>query len=116
MNVYLELSGLVDGGIEQGEQALGQSAKAARLGRRRKVAHLMGDVGTGFANIAAHLSHDANVLVGIQQRVFLVAGPSPTPGVGLVGFERGIGQDDDQTLRVTVRRGDGLMLLSNKLW
>lgn len=58
----------------------------------------MGDVRARVADVAVHFAHDANVLIAIQQRVFVFtmnAGTAAATMRGLVCFEAGIGQDDD---------------------
>lgn len=77
----------------------------------------MSDVGPGIADVPIHLSHDANVLVAVQQRVLLVSdGAHSAGGVrGLVRLEARIGQDHDEALGVLVIWRDGNMLLCNQL-
>lgn len=75
----------------------------------------MRDIRTGITDIAVHLSHDANVLVAVEQRVLVIL-DAITPGMhGLVGLEAGIGQDDDEASAVVVTTGDGNMLFSDQL-
>lgn len=79
--------------------------------------YLMGDVRTSITNVAIHLSHHANVFVTVQQRVFGgVLGAIATVGMRrLVSLEAGVGEYDDQTLRVLVVAWDGHMLLGHQL-
>lgn len=77
--------------------------------------HLVGDVRAGVADVAVHLAHDADVLVAVQQRVLLILAVAATVG-GLVGFEAGVGEDDDEALGVLVAAGDGAALLRHQLW
>lgn len=86
----------------------------------------MGDVRPGLAYVAVHFAHDADVLVGVEQRVLLLAAvrsPSGSSAAaaaaaavrGAVGLEAGVGEDDDETLAVLVLGGDGDVLLSDEL-
>lgn len=87
-------------------------------------ANLVGDVRPGLADVAVHLAHDADVLVGVQQRVLLLAAVRGTSGSsaaaaaavrGAVGLEAGVGEDDDEALAVLVLGGDGDVLLCDEL-
>jgi hypothetical protein len=77
--------------------------------------NLMGDVGTRIANVPIHLTHDANVLIAVEQRILVLTVAAGTAVRRLVGLKTGIGQDNNQTLRVLIRRGDGGALLGNQL-
>ena len=83
------------------------------------VSNLVGDIGSGITDIATHLAHDADVLITVQQRVLLLAlcagSAIAASEDSLVGLEAGIGEDDDQAFGVLVGRGDGDMLLGDKL-
>lgn len=78
----------------------------------------MRDVGTSIADVTVHLTHDADVLVAVEQRVFLVAlqahAAAAAAARGLVRLEARIGEDDDQALCVLVAGGDGDMLLGHE--
>lgn len=88
----MQQTSLVDGRIEESEQAL-QTLVFAPL-RWLDRANLMCNIRSGIANIAVHLAHDANVLVAVQQRVLLVAAGHAWPRWrtvrSLVGFETSI--------------------------
>lgn len=76
--------------------------------------NLVGDVWSGIANVAVHLAHDANVLVAIEQRIFVVPAraQAPAPAVRrLVRLEAGIGEHDDEAFGIFVVRGDCDVLL-----
>ena len=81
----------------------------------------MCNIGASIADIPVHLTHDANVLVAVQQRVLLVvvlrtaAGAGASGVGGFVGLEAGICENDDKALRVFVGGGDGDVLLSDEL-
>lgn len=75
----------------------------------------MGDVRTSFANVAVHLPHDTDMLVAVEQRVLLVATGAIATARGAVGFQTGMGENDDQTLGLFVMGGDGHMLLGDEL-
>lgn len=78
----------------------------------------MGDVGAGLADIAAHLAHNANVVIAVQQIELVLAAASTTTTHavrGLVGLEGRGAQHDNQALGVLVAAGDGLMLLGHEL-
>lgn len=78
----------------------------------------MGDVGSSLTDVPVHLAQDTNVLVAVQQRVLVIALDAHVTrtGVGgLVGLETGMGQDDNQSLRILVGRRDGDMLLGDQL-
>jgi len=83
-----------------------------------KPSNLVSDIRSCVADIAVHLAHDTNVLVTVQQRVFLLAltARSVATEAGLVGLETGIGENDDQPLRVLVGGRDGNVLLSLEAW
>lgn len=83
--------------------------------RKEERTNLMRDIRTSITDIAVHLSHDANVLVAVEQRVLVVL-DTVTPGMhGFVGLEASIGQDDDETLAVLVITGNRNMLFSDQL-
>lgn len=78
----------------------------------------MGNVGPRFADVPVHLAHDTNVLVTVEKGVFLFALDAQMTGAGvrgLVCFKARVRKDDNQALRVLVRRRDGDMLLGDKL-
>lgn len=76
----------------------------------------MCDIWSGVTDIAVHLAHDTNVLVAVEEGVFLVALTWSTPTMtGLVGLKTGIGEDDDEALGVFIGFGDWHMLLGDEL-
>ena len=79
--------------------------------------HLVGDVGAGLADIAAHLTHNADVVIAVQQieLVLAAAGATAHPMRGLVGLEGGAAQHNNQALGVLIAAGNGSMLLGNEL-
>ena len=93
----------------------------------------MGDIRSSIADIAIHLAHDADMFIlfssqqiysllvftpyRIQKAVFILAlatWPVATDA-GLVGLETGIGEDDDQALRVFIGGRDRIMLLCDQV-
>lgn len=81
------------------------------------VVYLMGDVGTGLADVTSHLAHDADVIVAVQQIELVLAttGTAADAMRGLVGLKGGGAQNDDEALRVLVAARDGLMLFGHQL-
>lgn len=78
--------------------------------------NLVCDIWSGIAYIAVHLAHHTNVLVAVEEGVFLVALPWSTPTMtGFIGLKTGIGENDDEALGVLVGFGDWYMLLSDEL-
>lgn len=77
----------------------------------------MRDIRTRLADIAAHLAHHTNVIVAVEEVVFVLpAARSATRAMRrLVRLERGIAEHNDQALRVLVIGRDRGVLLSNKL-
>lgn len=77
----------------------------------------MGDVGAGLADVAAHLAHDADVIIAVEQVELVFAAGATSAGAvrGLVRLKGGAAQHDNQTLRVLVAARDGLVLLGDKL-
>lgn len=75
----------------------------------------MGDVGSGFAYVAPHLAHYANVVVTVEQVVLVLAraGAAASAMRRLVRLQRRIAQNDDQALCVFVVGRDGDMLLGD---
>lgn len=83
----------------------------------------MGDIGSSFADVPVHLPHDRDMLIAIEERMFVVSGISglapPTRAGNFVGLEGGIGQDNDQPLCVLVASRYRHMLFSyhlRKFW
>jgi hypothetical protein len=80
--------------------------------------NLVSDIWSGIADIAIHLPHDANMFVRIEETILLLSLPtwSIATETGLVGLETGIGEDNDQALRVFIGGRDRNVLLSRQLW
>jgi hypothetical protein len=116
VDVDLKLSSLVDRGVEEGKETLQIVSIITML--NRNVTNLMGDIWSSVADVAIHLAHDSNVLVTVQERVFLLAlsAWSATTVASLVCLETGIGEDDDQSLSVFVGGRNRNVLFSDKLW
>ena len=75
----------------------------------------MGDVWSRLADVAAHFTHDTYMFIAIEQRVFLISCTMSAPSKSLVGLEAGVGENDDESLGIAVRSGDGRVLLGNEL-
>lgn len=76
----------------------------------------MGDVWPGVADVSIHFSHDANVLIAVEKRVFLVSDyAAPTAVGGLVCFQAGMRQYHDQSLAVFIIGSNRNMLFSDQL-
>lgn len=78
----------------------------------------MGDVGTGITNVPVHLSQHTNMLITVEEGVFVLAVHASAARAavrGLVCLEAGIGKDDDQTLGVLIGRRNGRVLFSDEL-
>jgi hypothetical protein len=71
------------------------------------------DVWPGFADVAPHLAHDADVIVAVEEVVLVFALARAATGAvrRLVGLEGCVTQDDDHPLRVLVVARNGGMLL-----
>jgi hypothetical protein len=81
-------------------------------------AYLVSDIRPGIADVTVHLAHDANVLIAVQERVFLISWASlPATAVdGFVRFETGIGEDNDHPLGARVGGRNWNMLLGDESW
>lgn len=78
--------------------------------------NLVCDIWSGITDIAVHLAHHTNVLVAVEERVFLVALTWSTPSMtGLVCLKTGIGEDDDEALGVFIGLWNWHMLLGDEL-
>lgn len=116
----LQFTGLVDGGIEQGEKALETGTRSVSASKFQRnlmdKSHLMGDIGSRLTDIPIHFAHDTDVLVAVEQRILLITcGSITTPRGRPVGFQTGVREDDDQTLGILVMGGDRNMLLRDEL-
>lgn len=83
--------------------------QGSRVGR-----NLVGDVWASFTDVTSHLPHNANVLVTVQEGVFLIFGTRFGAMGCAVGLETGVGQDNDESLGVLVSGGDWNMLFGNE--
>jgi hypothetical protein len=83
----------------------------------RSSSNLVSDIWSGIADIAIHLPHDANMFVRIEETILLLSLStwSIATETGLVGLETGIGEDNDQALRVFIGGRDRNVLLSRQL-
>jgi hypothetical protein len=113
----LKATGLVDGGVEEGEETLEKVLKKGIIVVKKRSsvlsAYLVGNIRTSLADITIHLAHDTNVFVAVQQRILLILRPSTARGP--VGLQAGIGENDNQALSIPIVRGDGNSLLRNQL-
>lgn len=79
----------------------------------------MRNVGSRVANVTVHLPHDTDVFVAVEQRVLVLPLHAHTAAAtavrGLVRFEAGIGEYDDEPRCVLVTRRNGNVLFGNKL-
>jgi hypothetical protein len=75
MNIDLELASLVDRGVEKRQKAL------------------VCNIWSGIADVTIHLPHNTNMLIAVEERVFVLSLPTGSVAAirGLVGFETGIG-------------------------
>jgi hypothetical protein len=100
MNIDLQSSSFVDGRIEKSEKALvvcEYDMDGASSGP-----YLMCDIWSSLTDVSAHFTHDANVLVAVQERILLFLGAFAA-GVGCsVCFETGVGQHHNQSLGALV--------------
>ena len=76
----------------------------------------MCNIRSGVTDIAIRLSHDTNVLVGVEEGVFLVAIAILSGACSLECLETCIGEDDDKALGRFIGGWDRDMLLCDKLW
>ncbi len=79
--------------------------------------NLVCNVRSGIANVAVHLAHHTDMLVTVEQRVFLLAlaTGSIATETGLVSLKTGIRENDDQSLRIFIGRRDRNMLFGDEL-
>lgn len=83
-------------------------------------ADLVGDIWTSITDVATHLSHDANMFIAVQKRVFFLSlcawSSISSREDRFVCFETRVGQDYDESLGVLVGRGNRNVLLCDELW
>ena len=80
--------------------------------------NLVCNIGTSIADVAIHLTEDTDVFIAVEKGVLVLAVHTSATGAavrGLVRLETRVGQDDDQSLRVLIGRGNGRFLLCHKL-
>lgn len=76
----------------------------------------MGNVRSCFTDIPIHFSHDADMLITVQEGMLLVPDIAGSPSVrGLVCLQAGIGQDNDEPLCIFVGRRNWGVLICNEL-
>lgn len=61
----LQLAGLVDGRVEESEKTLHVEVSSFTTLFSGRCSHLMGDVGSGVTDVAAHLAHDSDVFIAV---------------------------------------------------
>lgn len=76
----------------------------------------MGNIRPSLTDVSVHLAHHTDMLVAVEQRVFLITVGAAAPAVrGTEGFQACMRQDDDQTLGLLIVGGDGDVLLGDQL-
>jgi hypothetical protein len=115
MDIDLKPSGFVDWGIEEGEQTLPETSACPCMDFT--TTHLMCYIRSRFANVSAHLPHDTDVVVAVEQvELFFSSAGTPSRAMrGLVCFQCRITEHDDKALRVFVVAGDGDVLFCDQL-
>jgi len=73
----------------------------------------MRDIWSSIADVSAHLSHDPNVLIAVQERELFILSTRFAGMGSFVGLETRIREDDNQSLGVFVGGGNRSMLLSD---
>lgn len=77
----------------------------------------MSYIRSSVADVSVHLSHHADVFIAVQERVlFVFHGSVSAPVRGLVSFQAGMRQDDDEALAILVGGSYWYMLLGYELW
>lgn len=77
----------------------------------------MCDIRPGLTDISFHLAHDTDVLVAVEQGVFVVSTRLARPAAmrGTIGLQTGIGQHDDKPLGIFIVGSDRDMLFGHEL-
>ena len=76
----------------------------------------MSDVWASITDISVHLAHDADVLVAVEKRVFVLplgSRPARATMRCFVGLKAGIRKHDDEPLCILVGGGDRDVLLGH---
>lgn len=116
MDVDLQFARFVDRGVEESQETL-SSCQPAHLVSAHPRPDLMRDIRPSIADVAVHLAHDADVLIAVEQGVFLVTDAIATTAMGsFVGLEAGVRQDHDHALGIFIGRSDRDMLFGDQLW
>lgn len=117
LNVNLELAGLVDWRVEQGEQTLRSHVSWPAPSATRRT-HLVCYIWPRLTNVAAHLPHDTNVIVAVEEVVLVLTRTRASARAmrRLICLEGGIAENDDQALGIFVVGGYGNMLLCYQPW
>lgn len=76
--------------------------------------HLMSNIRSGVTDVAAHLAHDANMFIAVQQRVLVLLAAGLGAVGCAVGFQAGIGQDHNQSLGIFITGCNGHMLFGDQ--
>jgi hypothetical protein len=71
VDVDFEFTSLVDRRVEKSKKTLVWLAAITML--THKLSNLVGDIRSCVTDIAIHLAHDTDVLVTVQQRIFLLS-------------------------------------------
>jgi hypothetical protein len=79
------------------------------------LSYLMCNIGSSVTDISIHLAHDADVFVGIEQRVLVVFHAIATAVCSLVCLKTCVGQNDNETLGVFISRRDWCHLLGDEV-
>ena len=80
-----------------------------------RATNLMCDIRASFTDIPVHLTHDTNVLIAVEQGVLLITTGTIASAGSPVGFQAGMGENDNQTLGLLVMSRDGSVLFRNEL-
>lgn len=65
--------------------------------------NLVGDVGSGIADVTIHLAHNTDMFITVQERVLLISRAGSATSMGsFVGLEAGVGEDDNHALGIFV--------------
>ena len=78
--------------------------------------NLVRDVWARFTNISTHLTHDANVFITVQQRVFFIFATCATAMGRPIRLEARMRENNDESLSVLVPVGYRYMLFGDESW
>lgn len=76
----------------------------------------MYDVRPRLTYVTTHLSHDANVIVAVEERVLVISCYAAASCGGLERLEGCVAQHYYESLGVLVIGSDGYVLLCDELW